>query len=122
MCWRWAVRPASRVSTRLSYHSRATSRWRTGAKAKGYTPASYISPRAFVWRNAVIGEHCFIFEDNVVQPFVTIGDNVVLWSGNHVGHHSRVGSHTFVSSHVVISGFVEVGESTFLGVNASIAN
>ncbi len=92
------------------------------AKAKGYTPASYVSPRAFVWRNVVIGEHCFIFEDNTVQPFVKLGDNVILWSGNHIGHHSRIGSHTFVSSHCVISGFVSVGTHGFLGVNSTFAN
>src|SRR5206468_9822702 len=49
------------------------------AKNKGYTLASYISSKAFVWRNAVIGENAFIFEGNVIQPFVTIGDDVVLW-------------------------------------------
>jgi sugar O-acyltransferase (sialic acid O-acetyltransferase NeuD family) len=92
------------------------------ARRKGYLPASYISSRAFVWRNCRIGEHCFIFEDNTVQPFVEIGDNVILWSGNHIGHHSRIGSHTFISSHVVISGYVEVGEECFFGVNATVAN
>lgn len=92
------------------------------AKEMGYAAASYVSPRAFVWRNVELGEHAFIFEDNVVQPFVKIGSNVVLWSGNHVGHHSSIGSNTFVSSHVVISGFVNVGESAFLGVNSTIAN
>lgn len=92
------------------------------AKEKGYAPVSYISSRAFVWRNVEIGEHCFIFENNVIQPFVHIADDVVLWSGNHIGHHSKIGSHTFVSSHVVVSGFVNVGESCFLGVNSSIAN
>lgn len=91
-------------------------------KGKGYAPASYISPRATVWRNAKIGEHAFIFEHNVVQPFTEIGDNVVLWSGNHIGHHSKIGSHCFISSHVVISGFVTVGEYCFMGVNASVAN
>lgn len=92
------------------------------AKKKGYGAVSYISSRAFVWRNVELGEHCFIFENNVIQPFVRIGDDVVLWSGNHIGHHSSIGSHTFVSSHVVVSGFVNVGESCFLGVNSSIAN
>lgn len=92
------------------------------AKAKGYAPASYISSKAFVWRNVKLGEHLFIFENNVVQPFVTLGDNIVLWSGNHIGHHSTVKSHCFVSSHVVLSGFCEVGEYCFLGVNATIAN
>jgi sugar O-acyltransferase (sialic acid O-acetyltransferase NeuD family) len=92
------------------------------AKEMGYRPASYVSPRAFVWRNVKLGEHCFIFEDNVIQPFVTIGDDVVLWSGNHIGHHSKIGDHCFVSSHVVVSGFVEVGHSCFLGVHTTVAN
>jgi len=92
------------------------------AKEMGYRPASFVSPRATVWRNARLGEHCFVFENNVLQPFVTIGDNVVLWSGNHIGHHSRIGSHCFVSSHVVVSGFCAVGESCFFGVNAAVGN
>ena len=92
------------------------------ARGKGYALASYISSRALVWPNVKLGEHCFIFEDNTVQPFVTLGDDVVLWSGNHIGHHSTVRDHAFISSHVVISGFVDVGENCFLGVNATVAN
>jgi sugar O-acyltransferase (sialic acid O-acetyltransferase NeuD family) len=92
------------------------------AKAKGYKPASYVSPHAFVWRNVRLGEHLFIFENNVVQPFVTVGSNVVLWSGNHIGHHSTIKDHCFVSSHVVVSGFCNVGESCFMGVNSTVAN
>jgi sugar O-acyltransferase (sialic acid O-acetyltransferase NeuD family) len=92
------------------------------AKALGYAPASYVSSRAFVWRNCKVGEHCFIFENNVVQPFVTLGSNVVLWSGNHIGHHSQIGDHCFVSSHVVVSGFVGIGTHCFMGVNSTVAN
>jgi sugar O-acyltransferase (sialic acid O-acetyltransferase NeuD family) len=92
------------------------------AKGKGYTPASYISSRAFVWPNARLGEHCFIFEHNVVQPFVAIGQNVVLWSGNHIGHHSTISDHCFFASHVVISGFCAIGRHCFLGVNATVVN
>src|SRR5712664_3620986 len=73
------------------------------AKESGYRLANYVSSRAFVWRNVTMGDNCFIFEDNTVQPFVQLGSNVVLWSGNHIGHHSRIGSHCFISSHVVIS-------------------
>src|SRR5262249_36598079 len=92
------------------------------AKARGYRPARFISPHARVWPNVKLGEHCFIFEDNVLQPFVEIGDNVVLWSGNHIGHHSTIRCHCFLASHVVVSGFVDVGESCFLGVNVAIGN
>jgi sugar O-acyltransferase (sialic acid O-acetyltransferase NeuD family) len=92
------------------------------AKEKGFRPASYISSKAFVWKNVQLGEHCFIFEDNTVQPFVKVGDNVVMWSGNHIGHHSVIHDHCFIASHAVVSGFCNVGRYTFLGVNATIAN
>ena len=92
------------------------------AKRVGYAPVSYVSSRAFVWPNCRIGEHCFIFEHNVVQPFSAIGRNVVLWSGNHIGHHSRIKDHCFISSHVVISGLCEVGERCFMGVNSTVAD
>ena len=92
------------------------------AKERGYRPASYVSKHAFIWRNAEIGEHCFIFENNVVQPFVKLGRNVILWSGNHIGHHSTIGDHCFISSHVVISGFCRIGPSCFFGVNSAVAN
>ncbi|MDT7950175.1 MAG: acetyltransferase [Acetobacteraceae bacterium] len=102
--------------------NRLRTRLAAAAKQKGYRLASYISPNAFVYENATLGEHCFIFENNVVQPFVSIGDNVVLWSGNHIGHHSVIGPNVFVSSHVVVSGFCNVGRNCFFGVNSSVAN
>lgn len=90
------------------------------AKALGYQLASYVSSHATVLNEDRIGENCFILEDNTIQPFVTIGNNVTLWSGNHVGHHSVIKDHTFVASHVVVSGGVEIGEQCFLGVNATL--
>lgn len=92
------------------------------AKQKGYRLANYISSRAFVWHNVTMGDNCFIFEDNTVQPFVKMGCNNVLWSGNHIGHHSQIGSHNFISSHVVISGFCTIGDSNFMGVNSTMGN
>jgi sugar O-acyltransferase (sialic acid O-acetyltransferase NeuD family) len=91
-------------------------------KEMGYRLAGYRSSRAVVWPSAVIGEHCFIFENNVVQPHSRIGDNVVLWSGNHIGHHSVIEDNCFVSSHVVISGYARVGANSFLGVNSAVSN
>jgi UDP-3-O-[3-hydroxymyristoyl] glucosamine N-acyltransferase len=71
------------------------------AKSKGYKLASYISPHTTYLSKFPPGENCFIFEDNTIQPFVKIGDNVTLWSGNHIGHHSTIESHNFISSHVI---------------------
>jgi sugar O-acyltransferase (sialic acid O-acetyltransferase NeuD family) len=102
----------NRLRTRLYY----------GMKEKGYKPASYISKNAFVWKNAVIGEHCFIFENNTIQPFVEIGNNVILWSGNHIGHHSKIDNNCFISSHVVVSGYCTIKKNCFFGVNSTIAD
>ena len=88
-------------------------------KKKGYKLASYISSNATVLTDE-IGDNCFILEDNTIQPFVTIGNNVTLWSGNHIGHHSNIRNNCFITSHVVISGGCEIGESTFIGVNATL--
>ena len=91
-------------------------------KSRGYRAASYISSQAFVWRNVDLGEHIFIFENNVVQPFVTVENNVVLWSGNHIGHHSVIRKNSFISSHVVVSGSCDLGPNGFYGVNCAIGN
>jgi len=88
-------------------------------KAMGYTCASYISSKAFVWRNVEIGENVFIFENNVLQHHVKVGNNIILWSGNHVGHRSVIKDHAYLSSHCVVSGFCEIGEYAFLGVNST---
>lgn len=90
------------------------------AKAMGYRLASFISSHATVLNDGRIGENCFIFEDNTIQPFVTIGNNITIWSGNHIGHHSTIKDHTFIASHVVVSGGVEIGEQCFIGVNATL--
>lgn len=90
------------------------------AKALGYRIASYVSSHATVLNDGRIGDNCFILEDNTIQPFVTIGNNVTLWSGNHIGHHSTIHDHCFIASHVVISGGVDIGESCFIGVNATL--
>jgi acetyltransferase-like isoleucine patch superfamily enzyme len=90
------------------------------AREKGYHIPSYISSHATVLNDGRIGENCFILEDNTIQPFVTIGNNVTLWSGNHIGHHSTIHDHCFLASHIVVSGGVSIDESCFIGVNATL--
>ena len=107
------------VAIPASQLNRLRTRFYLDAKRRGYRLASYVSSRAFVWRNAELGENSFIFEGNVVQPFVRIGNNCILWSGNHVGHRTAVHDHVFVASHAVISGYCEIGQSSFVGVNST---
>ena len=88
-------------------------------KAKGYKYISYVSSKATVCDNK-IGENCFILEDNTLQPFTEIGNNVIMWSGNHIGHHGKIEDHVFFTSHVVLSGHCHVKERAWFGVNSTI--
>lgn len=94
----------------------------TRAKEYGYELVSYLSSRCTFLSDVPVGQNCFILEDNTIQPFVKIGNNVTLWSGNHIGHGAVIDDHCFIASHVVISGNVHVGEYCFIGVNATLRN
>jgi sugar O-acyltransferase (sialic acid O-acetyltransferase NeuD family) len=88
-------------------------------RARGYRFASFIHPASHVYTTE-IGENCFILENNVIQPFVTIGDGVMIWSGNHVGHHALIGDYCFLASQVGLGGGVRIGARSFLAGKAGI--
>lgn len=94
----------------------------TAMESAGFALVSYVSSRATVFEGFSPGPNAFILEDNTIQPFVRIGRNVTMWSGNHIGHHSVIEDDVFITSHVVVSGGVHVGRRSFLGVNSTLRN
>jgi sugar O-acyltransferase (sialic acid O-acetyltransferase NeuD family) len=92
------------------------------AKELGYALPSYVSSRCSYLTDQPVGDNCFILEDNTVQPFVRIGNNVTLWSGNHIGHDVTIEDHCFLASHIVVSGHVRIRPFCFIGVNATLRN
>lgn len=92
------------------------------AKEMGYELVSYVSSHCTYLSETPAGDNCFILEDNTIQPFVRIGNNVTLWSGNHIGHDSVIEDHCFLASQVVVSGRVRIGSYCFIGVNATLRN
>ena len=91
-------------------------------KSMGYKMVSYVSSHAFVGRNVHIGDNCFVLEHNVLQRNVRLGNDVVLWSGNHIGHRSVIEDHVFLSSHVAVSGYCRIGRYSFLGINTCLGD
>ena len=87
-------------------------------KAAGYSFASYISSRAIVWPDLVVGEHVFIDPIANIHPCVTIGDNTMLL-GVILGHHSVIGSNVLISA-CIIGGNARIGDDTFVGMGAVI--
>ncbi len=89
-------------------------------KAAGYALASYICSKSATWSDLSHGDNCFVLENQTIQPTVKLGNNVMLWSGNHIGHGSVIGNHTYFASHVVLSGHCTIGQRCFFGVNATV--
>jgi sugar O-acyltransferase (sialic acid O-acetyltransferase NeuD family) len=106
------------MSFKRMNHARADKYY--AAKEKGYELISYVSSKATTFPGFECGDNCFILEDNTIQPFVKIGSDVVLWSGNHIGHSSIIKDHVMITSHVVVSGCCTIEEFAFLGVNATV--
>ncbi len=90
------------------------------AKELGYELVSYVSSRCSFLTDHPAGDNCFILEDNTIQPFVRIGNDVTLWSGNHIGHDATIDDHCFLASHIVVSGHVHIHPYCFIGVNATL--
>ncbi|THU41537.1 transferase [Niastella caeni] len=92
------------------------------AMEKGYALASIISPRANLPLNVTTGWNCFIMPPAVIHPCVRIANNVFIWSGAMVGHHSVIEDNCWLTSCCNISGNVHIGANTFLAVNATVGH
>lgn len=87
---------------------------------KGYKLISYVSSSSLRAGGTSLGDNCFILENTVIQPFVKIGDDVVIWGGGFIAHDSTIGDHCFIAPSVAISGNVTIGSFSFIGINATV--
>ena len=92
------------------------------AKARGYTLISYISSKASNFGKVEIGDNCLVLENAVIQPCSKVGNNVFIWSGNHVGHHASIGDHCYLSGQCIVGGSSVIEPHCYLGVNATIGH
>ena len=91
-------------------------------KARGYQLISYVSSRASNIGQVAIGDNCFVLEFAVIQPCSKVGNDVFIWSGNHIGHHAEIGDHCYIAGNAMISGNVTIEPYCFIGVSATIGH
>lgn len=92
------------------------------AKARGYKLISYVSPRAGVGDWLEKGENCIILDNATIEPGVRLGNNVVVWSGALIGHHTVIEDHAWIAGQAVFGGSARLGEGSFVGLGAIIAH
>ncbi|MBI4964435.1 MAG: acetyltransferase [Desulfomonile tiedjei] len=89
-------------------------------KQKGYTLISYVCSKNAHWNDFEMGDNCFIMENNVIQPFVKIGNDVIIACGNVLGHHLTIADHCFIAAQATIAGNCEIASGAFIGHGAII--
>ena len=92
------------------------------AKEKGYELISYVSSRAANVGQVEVGDNCFVLEFAVIQPCAKVGNDVFIWSANHIGHHASVGDHCYIAGNAMISGKTAIEPYCFIGVSATIGH
>jgi acetyltransferase-like isoleucine patch superfamily enzyme len=92
------------------------------AKAKGYRLESYVASNIFRVASIEVGENCFILDNQSISLDVRIGNNVVMWSSNHIGDLSEIADHAWISSHVTVAANVHIGKRAFVGIGATLSN
>jgi sugar O-acyltransferase (sialic acid O-acetyltransferase NeuD family) len=87
----------------------------------GYQLASYVSSRAIVPPGFTPGANTWIMETAHLHPYVTVGNDAIIWGSSTVGFKSVIGDHCWISGGLIGDG-VTVGQGTFLGLGATIAS
>ena len=87
-------------------------------KEKGYMLINYISSKAQTWPDLVIGENVLILQATSIEPFVEIGNNVIL-IGTQIGYNVKIEDNCFIST-ATIGSDVCIGKNSFIGINAII--
>ncbi|RKS50576.1 sugar O-acyltransferase (sialic acid O-acetyltransferase NeuD family) [Gillisia mitskevichiae] len=86
--------------------------------SRGYYLASYISSKSKFWDNLITGNNVFVDEGCVLQPFIKISNNCILFTSS-LGHHTQIKEHSLLSGSKT-GGNVIIGENCYIGLNASI--
>ena len=92
------------------------------AKKKGYDFISYISSNISSMEEIHVGENCFILERQIINFDVKIGNNITIWSGNHLGDSLEIMDHCWISSCTCIAGNVVIRPFSVIGIHASISH
>ena len=87
-----------------------------------YRIFTFIHPRAFVSRNATIGRGVIIYPLCNVDQGVIIEDGCILLNSTIVAHDTHIRKCTYLSPGVCLNGFIDVGELSFIGAGATVAN
>ena len=87
---------------------------------RGAVFADFIHPRAFIAKNARIGNGAVIFPFAVVSNAASLGDHVHLNYYASVGHDAKVGRCSLLAPYATMNGFSSLGEAVYLSTHSTV--
>lgn len=91
-----------------------------GVWKKGYETPFFIHPTAITPTHCPLPQNCLISPGAIVEPFVSLGNGVMIRSGAYIGHHCTIRDFAYIAPKASMSGHVDVGAGAFIGNNATI--
>ena len=89
-------------------------------KQSGYQLASFLHSSVVVPDDFVIGENSVVMDQCLLHPFVTIGNNTILWTHTAVAMKTQIGNNVWMVS-CTTGEMVTIDDNTFIGLRAIIA-
>jgi acetyltransferase EpsM len=90
--------------------------------SRGLRISRFVSPRAFVARDAVLAEGAQVFAGCCISSNVRIGRGAILNFNCTVSHDCSIGDFVTVSPACAIAGRVSIGDGAFIGIGAALGS
>ena len=91
-------------------------------KAKGFSLATLVHPRATVAGSATIGEGTVIAAGAVVNPFAVVKGQVIINTLASVDHECVIGEGAHICPGVRLAGGVTIGRAAWIGVGTAVSD
>lgn len=92
------------------------------AKAYGYTLRNYISSKADISPELVMGENNIILGQSHIGIAGSMGNNNIIRQNVYLGHNFNIGNHNFIAAGCNIGGNSIIKNACFIGLGATIIN
>jgi len=90
------------------------------ARQHGFEIVSAIHPHAVIARSVECGLGATLMAGCILNPDVSLGENVVVNTGSIIEHDCVIGDHVFVSPGVRLGGTVTVEDGAHIGIGATV--
>ncbi len=87
--------------------------------ARGYRFINIVHPGVNI-KYVQMGIGNLIYENALIQPFVTIGNHCVISSNSGIAHETSIGDYCFIGPASYICGKVEIEERVYIGTGAKV--